>query len=154
MGYQAESAIWRNYLLTGALELRAGAQEQRDTVAAGRDVAVNLPIDMVFDAMGARLSGPRAMGKRIVVNWDFTDLGERWVMTIENSALSTVSGRLDDDADATIALTRGALDALILDGPEAAGKEFEAGRIKITGTARSSASCSASSTSRIPASTS
>jgi alkyl sulfatase BDS1-like metallo-beta-lactamase superfamily hydrolase len=54
-------------------------------------------------------------------------------MTIENAALSTVSGRLADDADATIKLTRGALDALILDGPEAAGEEFEAGRIKIEG---------------------
>ncbi len=70
---------------------------------------------------------------RIVVNWDFTDLGRAWVMTIENGALSTVSGRLADDADATIELTRDALDALILDGPEAAGEEFAAGRIKIAG---------------------
>ena len=133
MGYQAESAIWRNYLLTGAKELREGKQEHRDTVAAGRDVAIYLPVDMVFDAMGARLSGPRAKGKRIVVNWDFTDIGEQWVMTIENGALCTVTGRLDESADATIKLTRGALDALILDGPEAAGEEFAAGRIAIEG---------------------
>ena len=133
MGYQSESAIWRNYLLTGAKELREGKPEIRDTIAAGRDVAVNLPVDMVFDAMGARLSGPDAKGKRIVVNWDFTDLGRQWVMTIENSALSTVEGRLEDSADATITLTREALNALILDGPEAAGEEFAAGRIKIDG---------------------
>ncbi len=133
MGYQAESAIWRNYLLTGALELREGKQEQRDTVAAGRDVATSLPVDMVFDAMGARLNGPRAWDTLIVVNWDFTDIGEQWVMTIENGALSTVTGRLSDSADATIKLTRGALDALILDGPEAAGEEFAAGRIAIEG---------------------
>jgi alkyl sulfatase BDS1-like metallo-beta-lactamase superfamily hydrolase len=54
-------------------------------------------------------------------------------MTVENSALSTVEGRLDDDAHATITLTRGALDAIILDGPEAAGEEFAAGRLKIEG---------------------
>ena len=133
MGYQSESAIWRNYLLTGALELRAGNQQTRNAVAAGRDVATSLPVDMVFDAMGSRLNGPRAWDALIVVNWDFTDIGEQWVMTIENGALSTVSGRLADDANATIKLTRGALDTLILDGPEAAGEEFAAGRIAIDG---------------------
>ena len=75
-------------------------------IAAGRDVARNLPVDMVFDAMGSRLNGPRAVGRRLVVNWDFTDIGERWVMTVENAALSTVEGRLDDAADVTISLTR------------------------------------------------
>ena len=133
MGYQAESAIWRNYLLAGALELRAGVGEIRDTVAAGRDVAKSLPVDLVFDAMGARLDGPKAWDALIVVNWDFTDIGEQWVMTIENGALSTVTGRLAEDADATIKLTRGALDTLILDGPEAAAEEFAAGRIAIEG---------------------
>ena len=120
-------------LLAGAMELRGGKPEIRDTVAAGRDVAKALPIDMVFDAMGARLDGPRAWDVKIVVNWDFTDTGEQWVMTVENGALSTVSGRLDEAADATIKLTRGALDTLILDGPEAAGEEFAAGRIALEG---------------------
>ncbi|MGI8461731.1 MAG: alkyl/aryl-sulfatase [Solirubrobacterales bacterium] len=133
MGYQSESAIWRNYLLAGALELRDGVQETRDTMAAGGDVARSLPVDMVFDAMGSRLDGPRAAQTRIVVNWDFGDIGEQWVMTIENGALNTVSGRLADDADATIELTRGALNKLIMGGPEAAGEEFAAGRIKVSG---------------------
>jgi alkyl sulfatase BDS1-like metallo-beta-lactamase superfamily hydrolase len=133
MGYQAESAIWRNYLLAGAEELRAGVQETRDSVQSGHGVASSLPVEMVFDAMGARLDGPRAAETRIVVNWDFTDIGQRWVMTVENGALSTVSGRQASDADATITLTRGALDALIRGGPEAAGAEFAAGRIQISG---------------------
>jgi len=136
LGYQSESAIWRNYLLTGALELRSGAQETREVVAAGRDVARNLPVDMVFDAMGSRLNGPRAAGRRMVVNWDFTDIGERWVMTVENAALSTVAGRLDDDADVTIRLTRDALDALILGGPGAAVKKYVTRQIKLSGKRR------------------
>jgi alkyl sulfatase BDS1-like metallo-beta-lactamase superfamily hydrolase len=136
MGYQAESAIWRNYYLTGALELRSGRQETRDVVAQGRDVARNLPVDMVFDAMGSRLNARRAAGKRIVINWDFTDLGERWVMTVENSALSTVLGRLDDGADATITLTRSALDSLILGGPATALKEYITRQVKLSGNRR------------------
>ena len=90
----------------------------RDTVAAGRDVAAALPIEMVFDAMGSRLNGPPAAGTRIVVNWRFSDLGEDWAMTIENGALSAVRGRHSDLADAAITLTRAALDALLLDGPQ------------------------------------
>lgn len=136
LGYQSESAIWRNYLLTGALELREGVKETRDAVAAAGDVARNLPVDMVFDAMGARLNGPRAAGKVLVVNWDFTDIGEQWVMTVENAALSTVSGRLDDDADVTIRLTRGALDALILGGPGAAAAKYLKREIKLSGNRR------------------
>ena len=133
LGFAAESAIWRNYLLAGAKELRDGVQPSRSTEAAGADVARSLPVEMVFDAMGVRLNGPRAAAVRLVVNWDFTDLGSRWTMTVENGALSTVEGRLADDADATIELTRDALHALVMGGPEAAGKEFEAGRIKISG---------------------
>lgn len=136
LGYQSESAIWRNYLLTGALELRDGVQETREVIAAGRDIARNLPVGLVFDAMGSRLHGPKAVGKRLVVNWDFTDIGERWVMTVENAALSTVEGRLDDDADVTISLTRGALDALILGGPGAAAKKYVTRQIKLSGKRR------------------
>jgi alkyl sulfatase BDS1-like metallo-beta-lactamase superfamily hydrolase len=133
LGYQSESAIWRNYYLTGALELREGVKETREVIAAGADVARNLPVDMVFDAMGSRLNGPRADGKKLVVNWEFTDLGEQWVMTVENAALSTVSGRLDADADVTIRLTRGALDALILGGPGAAAAKYLRREIKLSG---------------------
>ena len=133
LGFAAESAIWRNYLLAGAKELRDGVQESRSTEAAGADVARSLPVEMVFDAMGVRLNGPRAWDAHLVVNWDFTDLGRRWAMTVENGALSTVEGRLADDADATIELTRDALHALIMGGPEAAGEEFAAGRIKVSG---------------------
>jgi alkyl sulfatase BDS1-like metallo-beta-lactamase superfamily hydrolase len=133
LGFAAESAIWRNYLLAGARELREGVQGSRSTEAAGADVARSLPVEMVFDAMGVRLNGPRAHDVRLVVNWDFTDLGRRWTMTVENGALSTVEGRLADDADATIELTRDALHALILGGPEAAGEELAAGRIKVSG---------------------
>jgi alkyl sulfatase BDS1-like metallo-beta-lactamase superfamily hydrolase len=133
LGFGSESAIWRNYLLAGAKELRDGVQSARSTEVAGADVVRSLPVAMVFDAMGVRLNGPRAWGVRLVVNWDFTDLGRRWTMTVENGALSTVEGRLADDADATIELTRDALHALVMGGPEAAGEEFAAGRIKISG---------------------
>lgn len=132
LGYASESAIWRNYHLAGARELREGVQGERDTQAVGRDVARSLPLEPLFDAMGTRLNGPRAAGQRIVVNWRFTDLNEEWAMAVECGALVTIQGRHAEDADATITLTRSALDILLLDGPEAAGS-IPPGELEISG---------------------
>lgn len=107
-------------------------KESRDAEAAGRDVARALPLDLLFDAMGARLNGPRAANKRIVVNWRFTDVESEWTMTVENGALSVVHGRHADDADAMIALTRAALDTLLLDGPQAAAS-IPPGDLEVSG---------------------
>jgi alkyl sulfatase BDS1-like metallo-beta-lactamase superfamily hydrolase len=134
LGYRAESAIWRNYLLAGARELREGVRGVRDTQASGRDVARSLPLEQLFDAMGARLNGPRASGQRIVVNWRFTDLNEEWAVTIENGALSASAGRPSTEVDVMIALTRSALDTLLLDGPEAAAA-IPPGELEVTGDA-------------------
>jgi alkyl sulfatase BDS1-like metallo-beta-lactamase superfamily hydrolase len=115
LGYQSESAVWRNLYLVGAHELRdgppPGAGGRR---VASADVARALSIEQLWDAMGARLDGPRAWDTRIVLAWHFTDVEERWTVTVENGALSTVEGRLAPDADATVTLTRAAFDEVLL----------------------------------------
>ncbi|MGC2375035.1 MAG: alkyl sulfatase C-terminal domain-containing protein, partial [Solirubrobacteraceae bacterium] len=89
-----------------------------------------LTIEQLWDAMGARLDGPRAWDTRIVLAWDFTDVCERWTLTVENGALSTVRGRLDPDAHATVTLTRAALDAILLGDGAAL---FSSGAIALAG---------------------
>jgi alkyl sulfatase BDS1-like metallo-beta-lactamase superfamily hydrolase len=42
--------------------------------------------------LGVRLNGPKAEGKRIVLNWNFTDTSESFVLNLENSALTYVAG--------------------------------------------------------------
>ncbi|HEY2632055.1 MAG TPA: alkyl sulfatase dimerization domain-containing protein [Solirubrobacteraceae bacterium] len=121
LGYQSESAVWRNLYLVGAHELRHGpppAPEGRRVASA--DVARALSIEQLWDAMGARLDGPRAWDTQIVLAWHFTDVQEHWTITVENGALSTVAGRFARDAHATVTLTRAAFDAVLLgeDVPE------------------------------------
>jgi alkyl sulfatase BDS1-like metallo-beta-lactamase superfamily hydrolase len=133
LGYQSESAVWRNLYLVGAHELRDGpppAPAGRRVASA--DVARALSIEQLWDAMGARLDGPRAWDTLIVLAWDFTDVSERWTVTVENGALSTVRGRLAPDAHATVTLTRAAFDAILLgegDGPAL----FASGAIAVAG---------------------
>ena len=73
-----------------------------------------ISIDLAFDFLGVRLNAAKAEGKTIVINWTFTDLNETYVMNLENSALTHTSGRLSDKADASVTLTRAALDAITL----------------------------------------
>jgi alkyl sulfatase BDS1-like metallo-beta-lactamase superfamily hydrolase len=56
----------------------------------------------------------RCAGKHIVINWTFTDRNQTYVMNLENSALTHRAGKLDDNADAGVKLTRAALDAITL----------------------------------------
>jgi alkyl sulfatase BDS1-like metallo-beta-lactamase superfamily hydrolase len=133
LGYQAESAVWRNLYLVGAHELRAGpppAPKGRNVASA--DVAKALSLEQLWDAMGVRLDGPRAWGIKIVLAWDFTDVGEQWTVSVENGALSTVAGRLAAEADATVTLTRAAFDAVLL-GEGDGGALFASGAIAVTG---------------------
>jgi alkyl sulfatase BDS1-like metallo-beta-lactamase superfamily hydrolase len=49
-----------------------------------------------------------------VVNWNFTDRNETYVMNLENSALTHRAGKLDDHADVSVRLTRATFDAIAL----------------------------------------
>lgn len=60
-----------------------------------------------------RLDAAKAEGKHLVINWNFTDSNERFVLTLENSALTHIAGQ-QADADATLTLSRAVLDAVTL----------------------------------------
>jgi len=133
LGYQSESAVWRNLYLVGAHELRHGPPPPPSgRRMASADVARALSIEQLWDAMGARLDGPRAWDTRLVIAWHFTDVRERWTVTVENAALSAVRDQLAPDAHATITLTRAALDAVLLGEGDGAAL-FASGAIAVEG---------------------
>ena len=39
--------------------------------------------EMLFDYLGVRVSGPKAAGKKIVLNVDFTDLKKQYALTVK-----------------------------------------------------------------------
>lgn len=131
LGYLAEASTWRNAYLMGAHELRHGVPHITRPPFAP-DVASALSVGMFFDTLGVRLNGPKADGKRIVVNWTFTDTGERYLLNLENSALTYVEGRNAETADAGLTLERATLTKVMQQTttfPEAIG----AGLVKIDG---------------------
>jgi len=131
LGYQAESGVWRDFYLTGAKELREGVVKLPGTNSPP-DVLRAMPLDMIFDYMALRLNGPKADGKKISVNWNFTDTGEKYLLTLEDSVLIHFAGRQSNSADATITLKRATLNEVFSGQAKLAGK-LASGEIKIKG---------------------
>jgi alkyl sulfatase BDS1-like metallo-beta-lactamase superfamily hydrolase len=114
LGYAAESAIWRNAYQLGALELRQGVPGTVARAPVSPDVVRAMSLDLFFDYLGIRINGEKAEGRRLVVNWEFSDLGQRYVVNLENSALTYLADRRSESADATVTLERAALNRLVL----------------------------------------
>ena len=78
------------------------------------DVVRAMSLDLFFDYLAVRLDGEKAEGRRIVLNWVFSDLAKRYVLTLENCALTYLADRQSGHADATVTLERAVLDRLVL----------------------------------------
>ncbi len=57
-----------------------------------RETLAALRTEQLWDVLGVRLNGPKAEGKHIVLNWNFTDTGESFVLNLENCALTYIAG--------------------------------------------------------------
>ncbi|MGH6680096.1 MAG: alkyl/aryl-sulfatase, partial [Bradyrhizobium sp.] len=92
LGYAAESATWRNAYLLGAQELRLGMPKTSPRPPMPRETLAALRTEQLWDMLSVRLNGPKAEGRHIVLNWTFSDTNERFVLTLENSALTYRAG--------------------------------------------------------------
>jgi alkyl sulfatase BDS1-like metallo-beta-lactamase superfamily hydrolase len=132
MGYQAESATWRNAFLYGAQELRHGVFKVPARGAMAADTLRGLSTDVFFDMLAVRLDPAKAAGQSMVVNWHFTDRGETLALTLKHCTLSHRLGALSDGATASITTTRATLDAMIL-GRVKVPEALASGALRIEG---------------------
>jgi len=91
-----------------------------------------MPIVMILDYMAVRLNPEKAAGKKIKINFNFTDVNELYTVFLENSTLNNREGNADD-ADSTITTTRGTLDNIML-GKLTVEKGLKTGAIKVKDT--------------------
>jgi alkyl sulfatase BDS1-like metallo-beta-lactamase superfamily hydrolase len=106
LGYQAESGPWRDFYLTGALELRQGAGTAVVDPRIATTMFRRMPADRFFDLLATRVVGPKADGTTVTLNFIFTDLDESYVVTLKNAVLNHSRRAPDPGADATIRLTK------------------------------------------------
>ena len=131
MGYQSEAGTWRSAYLVGAMELRNGVPKIAAGNSANADSLKAVSNDLFFDFLGVRLNAARAEGRKMAINWNFTDSNQQFVLTLENSALTHIAGR-QPDADATVTLSRATLDAITLKETSFPAAVL-AGKVKIDG---------------------
>lgn len=136
LGYQAESATWRNAYLLGARELRgSGRAAPPRNVSISPDVVAILPLGSFLDYLAIRVNGPKAQTLRASIDW-VLDNGHRPPeaerITLSNGALNHQPGRHDGTADVTIHCTRRELVA-ISGGRSAMAAALDAGTLRAQG---------------------
>jgi alkyl sulfatase BDS1-like metallo-beta-lactamase superfamily hydrolase len=139
LGYVAESAPWRNFYLTGALELRQGPPEKGITIDILLDMLQHAPIERFLERMAASLDGTKAADTKLKLNLVFSDLKESYVLRIENAVMHHHKAPPAADANATLTLTKpfflkmmtgqaGAKDLLLSDQTRIDGSTLDLGR--------------------------
>jgi len=139
LGYQAESAPWRNFYLSGSHDLRNGGGGQRARRSAGPQLAAAMTTGMALDYLGIRLNGPGAESLRMRMNLVVPDTDERILVTVQNGVLVHTPGRHIKDADLTLTMDRrpfgelavGAttLDAALTTGAQLSGDRSQLDRL-------------------------
>ena len=112
LGYQAESSLWRNMYLTGAIELRSGLQAQ--PARNSSDLIKALEPGMFFHFMAVRLDSDKAQGHDMTLNWVFADLNKPFALTLRNGVLTYREGVRHAKADATVTMSKPTLDRISL----------------------------------------
>jgi alkyl sulfatase BDS1-like metallo-beta-lactamase superfamily hydrolase len=139
LGYASEASTWRNFYLTGALELRLGAPETGVDRAAMLDMLQHTPVERFLEAMAASLNAEKAGDTALTINLVFSDLGESWVLRLANGVLHHTPMPPVADANATLTVSKdfflrlltggaGASDLLLSDAVSIEGSRIDLGR--------------------------
>lgn len=114
MGYQAESGPWRNFYLSGAMELRNGIKKVATPDTASPDTIRAMSTDLFFDYLGVKLNGDKAASTVLTLNFVFPDIKEQYIVELNNGSLHHIKGYQSDKAEATITINRETLNQIIL----------------------------------------
>ena len=110
LGYQAESATFRNAYLMGAMELRQGPPANPNPNVRARSLVREMTIGQVFDTISVRTISENLGGVSLATNWMFTDLrgtpDEQWTLGVSNRTIYSTRGSHTSDAAATVTLAR------------------------------------------------
>jgi alkyl sulfatase BDS1-like metallo-beta-lactamase superfamily hydrolase len=113
MGFQAESATWRNAFLLGARELREGVNPAGGPRRSSGDMVAAMTDEMFFDYLAVRIDGLKAQTLDARIAWNFSDTQRNYALTLKHGALtcSTVPHALPPHV--TVTMTRDTLNRIL-----------------------------------------
>jgi alkyl sulfatase BDS1-like metallo-beta-lactamase superfamily hydrolase len=130
LGYQAQSATFRNAFLYGAQELRFGTLPSQ-RVPAGRFLEA-MTVEQVVDSMAVRLKDDEVGGLAATVRLVVADRGEEWTVRLSNRTLGAQAGAGGVEPDATLQLSSSTLFALV-EGAASLDELVGKGELTLTG---------------------
>lgn len=132
LGFQAESAIWRNYYLVAAQELRQGLPGTGGVQLGNADFLRAVPTGMLFDSLSVRFNPGKAGDTAYVLNFEFLDRNETICVVVGNGVAVPRIGCRAEDAAATVRMNRATFDEILLGGAKFADRVAD-GSIGISG---------------------
>ncbi|NRA70963.1 MAG: MBL fold metallo-hydrolase [Gammaproteobacteria bacterium] len=105
LGYQAESAPWRNFYLTGAQELRNGIAKKGIDLTQMTDILRNTSVDKFFESMAVRLNSDKAADLDLTIKITFSGLKQSYLLQVKNSVLRHYPAREDSTAETAGTIT-------------------------------------------------
>jgi alkyl sulfatase BDS1-like metallo-beta-lactamase superfamily hydrolase len=132
LGYSKESPSLRNSFLAAALELRSGIPGGATPKSAGPDVIRAMGTNLWLDFLAIRLDPSQTAGKHFKMNLITPDNGERYVVELNNDALTNIKGFTAADADLSVTLNRSDLETLMM-GAATFDQLVNSGKIKLVG---------------------
>ena len=105
LAYGAENATWRNFYLSGAVELHDGNFGTAGQVTS-LSLLSQLTPEQIFDGLAVTVDGPRAWDLDLALDIVFADLATNYRLTLRNGVLVHRNVSADPvSADATVHLT-------------------------------------------------
>jgi len=114
MGYQAESAGWRNTYLTGAQELRNGKLSPGAPKTASADVISEMDVSMLLDYIAVQVDSIKAQHTPFTLNIVMKDTNDVFFVEMSNGNLSNIQVEKQRKADATITLDSDGFNKILL----------------------------------------
>jgi len=114
LGYQSESAGWRNNYLVAAYELRNGLPESAAATKAGPDLIKAMSTELIFDFLGVRLNTDKALDKSFSINMILPDINETFLLELKNAHLNNIANVTSQKADVSVTINRKDLNLLLL----------------------------------------
>jgi alkyl sulfatase BDS1-like metallo-beta-lactamase superfamily hydrolase len=114
MGYQAQSAGWRNTYLAGAWELRNGVSKNAASTQAGPDMIQAMYSEMLFNLLGVKLDVSKAKDKSFKINIIIPDRQEKFALELKNSHLNNIQAQQFEEPNVTVTVNRKELDQVLM----------------------------------------
>lgn len=134
-GYQMESSSVRNSYLAATYELRSGIPSGVSPKSSGPDMVRAMPTEAWLDFLAIRLDGKKAEGLTWTMNLVTPDNGEKFVVELSNSTMTTIKGFSAAKPDLTLTLHRADLETVMM-GKATLKDQIQAGKATVEGDAK------------------